>query len=537
MRRSLLVYSLSMAAILAAAGPTAATGPGGWNHVGTSPTAFDGSPLNGNVYVINHDVPNVLYVGGVFKDAGGVAAADAIARWDGVHWSALGTTSMGNGGVNDIVVHAGKVYAGGSFVNAGGNPAADYLAVFDGTTWKPFCNQTAQPAFSFNVNALELIGTKLYVGGAFQNTNGDARADYLVVCDINTGAMSLTVDHDGDFTGAVYDLAATTDGRLYAGGTFSNLDGQSTADNVASYMAGSWQGLSSTPIGGIVRDLHANGMTVWVATDGLDIGGDPKADHLVRWNGTSYSAVGSNRAGNNGYFPTSAYINEIITDATGTDLFVAGTWQNADGQATHDSIAHFKGAWDTIGSNGAGQGAFNGENFGLAIFQDQLYVGGASSHVGGDVQANYIASRGLRLGDARLGTTLNGPVVGNNVYNTTTVGQTRTVTARRSTTRDMFIDVQNDGTLSGAFKLLGTGTASGYTVHYFKGATDVTTQVKNGTFITTVLAPGDRFSLKIAITLSATAVSEGRFTITTWSSTPGSATPKDAVKAIVMATN
>jgi hypothetical protein len=101
----------------------------------------------------------------------------------------------------------------------------------------------------------------------------------------------------------------------------------------------------------------------------------------------------------------------------------------------------------------------------------------------------------------------------------------------------MFIDVQNDGTLSGAFKLLGTGTASGYTVHYFKGATDVTTQVKNGTFITTVLAPGDRFSLKIAITLSATAVSEGRFTITTWSSTPGSATPKDAVKAIVMATN
>ena len=236
----------------------------------------------------------------------------------------------------------GKVYAGGNFVNAGGKAAADYLAVFDGVSWKPFCNTTARAAFGagFQVLALQVVGSTLYVGGSFQNANGDKRADYLIGCNLATGTPSVTVDTDGDFTGAVYDLTATSDGTLYAGGTFTNLDGDSTADGVASYN-GAWHGLGTTAIGGIVRGLHARGMDVYISSDGVNIGGIAQADHLVKWNGSAYSAVGASAAGTNGYFPATTYINALTT--SGSLLFAAGSWQNADGKPTGDVIASFNG--------------------------------------------------------------------------------------------------------------------------------------------------------------------------------------------------
>ncbi|HEX4929370.1 MAG TPA: hypothetical protein VFV62_01585, partial [Gaiellaceae bacterium] len=290
MRRSLLGLPFLVVACLALSASAFATGPGGWNHLGeTGPSA-----LNGHVTAMNADTAGGLYLGGNFTNAGGLAKADRIVKWNGKKWTALGATPLGNGSVFAIETHAGKVYAGGNFVNAGGKAAADYLAVFDGVSWKPFCNTTAKAAFGagFQVLALQAVGPTLYVGGSFQNANGDKRADYLIGCSLATGAPSLTVDTDGDFTGAVYDLTATSDGTLYAGGTFTNLDGDTSADGVASY-DGAWHGLGTTPIGGIVRGLHAKGMDVYISSDGLNIGGIAQADHLVKWNGSAYSAVGA----------------------------------------------------------------------------------------------------------------------------------------------------------------------------------------------------------------------------------------------------
>ena len=132
----------------------------------------------------------MLYLGGNFTNAGGIAAADRIVKWDGVEWHALGTTPLGNGSVFAIANYGGKIYAGGTFVNAGGQAAADYLAVFDGVSWKPFCNSTREPGVQLaglQVRALQVIGSTLYVGGTFQNANGDKRADYLIACDLATG--------------------------------------------------------------------------------------------------------------------------------------------------------------------------------------------------------------------------------------------------------------------------------------------------------------------------------------------------------------
>ncbi|HXH88452.1 MAG TPA: hypothetical protein VNI55_07605 [Gaiellaceae bacterium] len=395
MRRSLLVLLLFAGACLPLTAHGLATAGGGWNRLGTNGAKVPGSALNGHVTAL-HGAKGALYVGGSFTNAGGIAAADRIAKWNGTKWSALGKTPLGTGAVFAIATHAGKVYAGGNFVNAGGKAAADYLAVFDGVSWKPFCNTTEQPAFKggLQVLALQVVGSTLYVGGTFQNANADARADYLIACDLATGTPSVTVDKDGDFSGAIYALTATTDGTLYAGGTFTNLDGVATADGVASYK-GSWQGLGTAPIGGIVRGLHAKGMEVYVSSDGLNIGGIAQADHLVKWNGSAYSAVGANGAGTNGYFPATSYINALTT--SGSLLFVAGSWQNADGKPTGDVVASFNGSrWQPVGSNGAGGGPWVGETQELAVFRGKLYAGGAFTGAGGDAKANFAASRPLR---------------------------------------------------------------------------------------------------------------------------------------------
>jgi hypothetical protein len=433
-----------------------------------------------------------------------------------------------------IETHAGKVYAGGTFVNAGGQAAADYLAVFDGVSWKPFCNTTANPAFNggFQVLALQVIGSTLYVGGSFQNANGDKRADYLIGCDLATGTPSLTVDTDGDFTGAVYALTATTDGTLYAGGTFTNLDRVATADGVASYK-GSWQGLGTTPIGGIVRGLHAKGTDVYVSSDGLNIGGIAQADHIVKWDGSAYSAIGSDTAGTNGYFPTTTYINALTS--FGSLLFAAGSWQNANGQPTADVIAYFDGnAWRAIGSNGHGSGPWVGDTQALAVFGGQLYAGGALTGAGGDRKANFATSRSLRLPDAEIGNQ-SGNYVGNDVYSATAAGQTKTIAIARGASQYFPVLIQNDGLLPASFKLKGTGAAPGYTVTYinYANGANLTAAVRKGRFSTATLARGQSFAIKMIVKLSTTAAAGGTFVVTA-SSTPG--TSPDVVKGIVRAT-
>jgi hypothetical protein len=477
---------------------------------------------------------NTMYVGGSFTNAGGIPAADRIAKWNGNAWSAIGPAIANNGSVFAIAVHDGKVYAGGNFTDAGGEPTADYLAVFDGVSWEPFCNAGGVPAFDLQVLALQVIDSNLYVGGTFQNANGIPSADYLVACDLNSGSPHSTVDGGGDFTGPVYDLATTSDGTLYAGGNFINLDGVVTADHVASYK-GAWSGLGSTPIGGTVRGLHANGMDLYVSSDGSNIG-DPRSDHLVKWNGSEYSPVGSDNTGANGYFPPSATVNEITM--SGSLLFAAGSWQNANGAPTGDMIAYFNGTiWRPLGTNGASppNGALNANTEGLAVFGGQLYAGGTSTNAGGDSKANFAASRSLRLPDAAIsGPT--GPEVGNNVFNSTATGQSKAIEIPRGTSKTFRIVVWNDGIVPTTFTLNGSGAAKGYSIKYIEDSSgthgNITTAVKNGNYVTPTVAETSGFPMNVVVKLSSNAARKGSFVVKA-SSMPNH--PVDAVKGVVNA--
>jgi hypothetical protein len=391
-----LLAALATAALVAllATGASATTGPGGWDNLGTGATPTTHA-LNGGVYALNANAPGLLYVGGAFTDAGGDSNADSIASWNGTKWASLGPSAL-NGAVNAIAYSGGKVYVGGVFTNAGGNANADFLAVWDGTRWGTVCNANG-PAVTATVFALQIIGSTIYIGGAFANGAGIASADFLLACDLNTGAARSTVAKDGDFTGGVLALTADSNGVLYAGGGFINVAGIPAADKVA-YLDGSgWHAMGSgaAPGGGAVTDfvraLASNGTDVYVGTDSTNVAGIAQADHVVKWNGSAWSALSSNTGGADGWFPTSSTINSLTV--SGSDVYAGGNFQNANGDPVADQIAHFDGiAWHTVGSNGAGNGPLDGNVTALATFAGKLVAGGSFTHGGGNPLAAFVAS-------------------------------------------------------------------------------------------------------------------------------------------------
>ncbi|MEA2311035.1 MAG: hypothetical protein QOE28_1003, partial [Solirubrobacteraceae bacterium] len=388
------VLGVSIAIALWSATPASATGPGGWDHLGTG-AANGSSALNGRVDAllsVRHfgAIPDSVYAGGVFTSAGGNTSAVAIARWDGQAWHSIGAPPISTAtgaGVDAIAVdpNTGKIYVAGNFTNAGGDPNADFLAVWDGVAWKPFC-----APITANVKALQIIGRELYIGGDFADGGGLPSADKLVGCNLDTGEPSSTVpDAAHQINSAVYALTADSAGRLYAAGSFVAIDNITNADHVGMY-DGTWHAMQAGAVGDITRSIASDGTNVYIGSDAVDIAGLAKADHIAKWNGTAWSALGGNAANTNGWLPASAFVNSIAT--SGANVFITGSFQNADGHPTADMVAGFNGfSWAPMGSDGAGNGPLGGPGNAITVFGGQAVVGGNFTTAGGDSRAGYVA--------------------------------------------------------------------------------------------------------------------------------------------------
>jgi streptogramin lyase len=119
---------------------------------------------------------------------------------------------------------------------------------------------------------------------------------------------------------------------------------------------------------------------------------------------------------------------------------------------------------------------------------------------------------------------------GNDIYNTTGTNQTKTLKTAVGKTAIFKIRIQNDGSATDTFVLKGPGSASGYTVTYLYGTSDITSPVKAGTYSMSLDPAEVRvISLKVKVTSSAAA---SRSVLVKATSTRQS-TAVDAVKAIV----
>ena len=141
-----------------------------WRSLGTGPA----NGMNGRVNALAVAPNGDVYAGGDFTQAVGIAA-NRVARWDGMAWSPLGTGvaigSMFPSGIYAVAVAAnGDVYVGGIFAQAGGI-AANGAAKWDGTAWSPLGTSTNGfvQALTFGVNG------KLYAGGSFSATGDGSK--------------------------------------------------------------------------------------------------------------------------------------------------------------------------------------------------------------------------------------------------------------------------------------------------------------------------------------------------------------------------
>ena len=365
----------------AVVGNTPANRVAKWN--GTSWSAL-GSGLNEVVHALVVAGNGDVYVGGAFTAAGG-AAANHVARWNGTSWSALGSGLNAGmyGDVYELVLAGnGDLYAGGFFTTAGG-VAANNVARWNGTAWSPLGTGTSNGVGS-TVFALALASNgEVYVGGEFTTAGGAAanrvaRWNGTSWSPLGTGVSNGPNDY-------VFALALASNGNVYIGGQFTAAGGVA-ASNVARWNGTSWSPLGTGTSNGTnffvqALALASNG-DVYVGGAFTTAGG-AAANRVAHWNGMSWSPLGtgtSNGMNDNVY---------ALTVASNGEVYVGGQFTTAGGTIAN-RVARWNGtAWNPLGSsldNGINDGLFA-----VAVAGNgDVYVGGYFTQVGG-VLANRIA--------------------------------------------------------------------------------------------------------------------------------------------------
>jgi hypothetical protein len=529
-----------------AAAPTASIA-GPWSALGAN-GAGDGA-LNGKVDAMAVSGDDV-YVGGSFTNAGGVPGANFIARWDGARWFRVGAPGAINDQVQAIAVAGSGIYIGGRFIDAGGVATADYVAKWNGSSWAALgSNPSGGGALRNWVQALDVNGTDVYVGGSFKNAAGVPQADYVAKWNGTTwSALGSDVGGtDGAIAPAtvapspiVFALARSgTD--LYVGGGFINVAGTAEADYVAKWNGSAWSALGSdfTNNGAIespsvVYALAMSGTDLYVGGSFNDPPGiSPDSDNVALWNGTAWSPLGTNLDQSDGAIQGSVDSLAVV----GADVYVGGDFFDGGGLPAADRIARWDGSgWSALGSGGPDGGALNDFVGALTASPSgaDLYAAGGFTDAASLGKADHVALWGphvvVRHPDARVrvGTAA---YAGDDVYNTTASGQARTGDAPAGHSVAFGISIQNDGSDADRIAVKGTGAASSaYTVRYFRGSTDVTGLIVAGTYRTSSLAPGHAATLTVKVTVASTAGAGSSVSRLVTAISVGDASRKDAVR-------
>jgi hypothetical protein len=181
-------------------------------------------------------------------------------------------------------------------------------------------------------------------------------------------------------------LAAATDdsGNVYIGGTFKVV-GNVVANQVAKWNGSSWSALGSGMAGGppfstVVEALAVSGSDLYAGGWFTNAGG-VAANNVAKWNGTNWSALGSDFRGTEDYgLGPAIYALAIV----GSNLYAGGAFTNVGGVAANNVAK-----WDGNGWSALGSGVDNIVEA-LAVSGGALYAGGWFSTAGGNA-ANCIA--------------------------------------------------------------------------------------------------------------------------------------------------
>jgi hypothetical protein len=344
------------------AGGAAANHVARWNGVAWSPL---GAGLNGPVYALAVRPAGDLVAGGAFTSVAG-GADRTLARWDGQTWSGIGGT---DGTVLALAaLPNGDVVAAGSFLTAGGTQARN-VARWNGATWSALGVGVLNA-----VNALAVLpnGNVVTGGGVYPF------APFLFLSQWDGVSWSPLL---GDADTNVRAFAIAPNGDLIAGGDFITVAGQ-PAVHVARWNGTSWSALGSGFEGAVCALLVLPDGEV--VAGGAASSGHPRVGGMftARWNGA-------------GWYPLGFGVNDVI-EASATlpngDLLVAGNFSSIGGIAANGIARRDSAGWHAVGSGFTGVGAgFTVVPRGLLVEPDGAIVAGGSFPNPGGFAARVVA--------------------------------------------------------------------------------------------------------------------------------------------------
>lgn len=264
-----------------------------------------------------------VIVAGHFSTVGGVSVSN-IARWNGANWSALGS-GLNNAVEALVLLPNGDIVAGGGFLAAGG-VSANRVARWNGSAWSAL--GSGIPGAGAVVRALALMPNgDLVAGGTFTTASG-APGNHIARWN-GASWSSLGSGMAGAGSTGVYALAALPSGELVAGGLFSMAGGVSV-NHVARWNGSSWSALGPGS-NSLVRALtiHPNGAVY--AGGSFTMSGASAAQGVAYWNGSSWIGAGDG--------VTDVYAIAALPDGR---IVVGGFFRTAGDHATA-FLAHWAG--------------------------------------------------------------------------------------------------------------------------------------------------------------------------------------------------
>ena len=192
--------------------------------------------------------------------------------------------------------------------------------------------------------------------------------------DAHTGGNYAWLSADPTIPFGSITATAIAGGDIYLGGDFTDWQGNGHGDRIVRWNGSSWNALG-TGLNGTVRTIAVSGSNVYVGGDFTDAGGNNKADRIARWNGSSWLALGDG---------LSSFVWGIAV--SGNDVYAAGAFSGAGGLTAASGIARWDGAqWNALGSG------LNGTGRTVVVSGSDVFVGGFFSNAGGNSNADNIA--------------------------------------------------------------------------------------------------------------------------------------------------
>ncbi|CAG0983471.1 hypothetical protein PHYC_01893 [Phycisphaerales bacterium] len=302
-----------------------------------------------SLFVYDDGSGSALYAGGQFQNAGGTPILN-LARWNGSNWSAVG------GDVNGTVFALASyddgggpaLYASGSFGLAGG-VAANRIAKWNGTTWSPLLSGTNGSATTAMCVFDDGAGPALFVGGNFDTAGGTSCFKIAKWNGTSFSPLGGGIGLPPPSAPIVNALAVYDDGSgpaLYIAGVFTSVDGNTVPANRIVRWDGTTYTALTTGLNGPANALavfnDGNGPALYVGGTFASAGG-MSASRIARWDGESWNPLG---LGLNDDVNALA----VYDDGTGPALYAGGAFTTADGEPAQ-GMAKWNGvAWSAMGA-------------------------------------------------------------------------------------------------------------------------------------------------------------------------------------------